>query len=98
MNNIGSGRSNDKNVFQSEVDFEVDVKPNEESTDKNVQNKGKSTQLNNSEFLEPMLSEINFSSTIITNDEYAVSKEKPNGGSKPVRSGVREGKYESYLA
>ncbi|KAH9622666.1 hypothetical protein KSS87_021494 [Heliosperma pusillum] len=92
----GAGPSNDKNVFQNEVDFEVAVKPNGKSTDKKVLNKDKSTQRNHSESLEPLLSEINFTSTIITNDEYAVSKEKSTGGSKPVPpSGARKAKSAS---
>ncbi|XP_074321046.1 putative RNA polymerase II subunit B1 CTD phosphatase RPAP2 homolog [Silene latifolia] len=90
---ISACSCHDKNVFQNEVDFDVAVKPNEKITGKKVLNKDKSTQRNHSESLEPLLSEINFTSTIITNDEYAVTKEKPNGGSKPVPSGARKAKF-----
>ncbi|KAK9692121.1 hypothetical protein RND81_09G242200 [Saponaria officinalis] len=86
----GSGPSKDKNVFQNEVDFEVAVKPNEKITGKKVQNKGKSVKFNQPESLEPLVSEINFTSAIIINDEYADSKEKPNDGFKPARSGAKE--------
>ncbi|KAL9248231.1 hypothetical protein vseg_021577 [Gypsophila vaccaria] len=86
----GSATSKDKNVLQSEDDFEVAVKPNENSTGKKVQNKGKSVKFSQPESFEPLVSEINFTSAIITTDEYAISKEKPKSGSQPARSGAKE--------
>lgn len=78
-------------AVQNTVDFEVTVKSTEGATSaREVLGNEKNSQLNHSEKAESLLGDVNFTSMIITNDEFTAPK-KLQGGSMSGHSGSKKG-------
>ncbi|KNA23325.1 hypothetical protein SOVF_025890 [Spinacia oleracea] len=89
----GNAKLNKHNdAVQNGSDFEVTVTKSVEGIvgSREVLKNDENIPLNHSEIMEPLLSDVNFTSMIITNDEYSAPK-KLEGGSKSGLSGAKQG-------